>query len=271
MIGKISYKRRGELTALEWWELKELERKFWDRMVKSKSPSALQAHAKMVEFSAQVFQDAPDLSQFVGPTEEEDIEQHHQVQSNIDQVQGMFSQLQQMLQPVVGIIDGAQHDNKFAVENVLTLEKMLDQSRKKHLDLIAMSEIPELPAGTKSLIDTAKFRVKLDVEDIGTMLHEAKGVMNTPNQDVEWSKSFSMATGNMLTLQQMVYDSKHTLFRREYKLSNLSDHLGADHQSIKTIIASLELAKKDIEVLEYQLLNMKAEINQKYMQADVDV
>jgi hypothetical protein len=65
IIGKVTYKRGGNLTSMAYWELKELERKFWERMVKSKSPSAIEAHEKMVEYSAQVFpeSEAPELGE----------------------------------------------------------------------------------------------------------------------------------------------------------------------------------------------------------------
>ncbi|KAL7519333.1 hypothetical protein ACHAWX_004115, partial [Stephanocyclus meneghinianus] len=67
MIGKISFRKRGVLTSAAWDELKELERNFWERMVKSKSPSALIAHAKMMDYSAQVYQ-AENLGQHFPPT-----------------------------------------------------------------------------------------------------------------------------------------------------------------------------------------------------------
>jgi hypothetical protein len=72
----------------------------------------------------------------------------------------------------------------------------------------------------------------------------------------------------MLTLQQMLHDSKLKLFRMEYKLSKLLDHMSADSNSIKILSNSVNKAKKDTEVLEYQLMSMKAEFNEKYNQPE---
>jgi hypothetical protein len=257
MIGKVTYKRRGNLTPMAYWELKELERKFWERMVKSKSPSALEAHEKMVEYSAQVFpeSDAPAL----GELEVQDGENLHRKGPSIGQIQNMFIQLKHMLQPVVGI-GGARHYNEFATDNIAKLETMLEEAHKKHLDLNAMSEIPDLSGDKKSLIDNACSHIKIDIEDIEAMLQEATYAQQH-GSDI---KNFSMATANMLTLQQMVNDSKHKLFQMELNAINLSDHLAADHDSLKPLLTLIDQERNDVEILESQLLGMKVEINQKY-------
>ena len=146
MIGKISYKRNGDMSILSWWELKKLERKFWDRMVKSRSPSALEAHAKMVEYSSHVFADAPDLSEFDSSVGQQSFDDG-KVDTN--QIQSMFVQLQHMLQPVVSI----NYDNSVASANVQTLEKIQGQTLKHLLLLESMSEIADLPHDRKALID----------------------------------------------------------------------------------------------------------------------
>ena len=251
MIGKITYKRRGELTTMEWWELRELERKFWERMVKSRSPTALEAHAKMVEYSNHVFQGAPDLSEFMLEKQPEPVN------FDIDKAQSMLVQLQQMLKPVVGDTSNLQQNNKRDIMNIRTINMLLSQLNKRQMDLISMSEIPDLPSNMKSLVESAKSRVQIDIDDVETMLYESNEVRN--------SKSFSMATSNMLKLQQMVQDSKYKLFLMEYKFCHLSELMGA-HNSMVVLADSIKAAKQDITVLESQLLNMKSEINQKYKQ-----
>lgn len=263
MIGKITYRRRARLTPLAWWELKELERIFWARMVKSSQPSALEVHAKMVEYSSQVFQDAPDLSQFHTPVKQ----QQHSANISVNQINSMFVQLQQMLQPVLGTeTEDRYRDNESAKANVETLEKMLARSHQNLVDLIAMLELQELPPDRKSLVETARFMVELDIEEMQTMLDEAQGYVS--KEENKQSKNFSQSKANMLTLQQMLHDSKLKLFRMEYKLSKLLDHMSADSDSIKILSNSVNKAKKDTEVLEYQLMSMKAEFNEKYNQSE---
>ena len=251
MIGKITYKRRGELTTMEWWELKELERKFWERMVKSRSPTALEAHARMVEYSNHVFQGAPDLSEFMSEKQQE------AVSFDIDKAQSMLVQLQQMLKPVVGDTSNLQQNREADMTNIHTINMLLRQLNKKQMDLISMSEIPDLPSNMKSLVESAKFCVQIDIDALETMLYKSNEVTN--------NKSFSMATANMLKLREMVQDSKYKLFLMEYKFCRLSELIGA-HHSIKALADSIETAKRDVTDLEDQLLNMKSEINQKYKQ-----
>lgn len=259
MIGKVTYKWRAHLTPLAYWELKELERKFWERMVKSKSPSALEAHEKMVEYSAEVFpeSEAPDL----GELEVQGEESLHRNEPNIGMIQSMFVQLQHLLQPVLGSTGGAQHGKEFAIENVAILEKMLDQAHRKYMDLTAMAEVPDLVSDEKSLIENACSQVQLDIEALEEMLHEAKFAQHHNNEII---RNYSMATANILTLKQMVYDSKQKLFHMELKASKLSDHLAADHDSHKTLLALIEQERNDVESLESQLASMKVEINRKY-------
>ena len=255
MIGKISYKRNGDMSILSWWELKKLERKFWDRMVKSRSPSALEAHAKMVEYSSHVFADAPDLSEFDSSVGQQSFDDG-KVDTN--QIQSMFVQLQHMLQPVVSI----NYDNSVASANVQTLEKIQGQTLKHLLLLESMSEIADLPHDRKALIDSALLRNKNDLKEIETMLHETKKHMIY--EVSEHGKYFSMATANMLLLLQMLNDSNHKLFHMEYKLSNLSEYLEANSESLQSLSNLVDHAKSDIKVLECQLSKMKVDIAQKY-------
>lgn len=262
MIGKISYKRCSDMSIFSWWELKKLERKFWERMVKSRSPSALEAHAKMVEYSSHVFADAPDLSGF--DVSEEQQGQQDDVTMDMNQVQSMFVQLQHMLGPVVGTNE-AQQENRVAMANVRTLEQIQRQSLKNLTELEAMSEMPDLPHDRKALIDSARSGMKLDLEEIEIMLHETKDHMIYGI--AEYSKYSDTATANMLTLQQMLHDSKRNLFRMEYKLSTLSEYLEANSESMKNLSNLVDHAKQDMEVLECQLSKMKVDIVQKYKQA----
>ena len=245
MIGKINYKRRGNLDTMGWWELKELERRFWDRMVKSRSPTALEAHAKMVEYSSRVFRDAPDLSALNVAMEDQQV---LGATLHMGPIQSMLDQLGDMLRPIVEDDETANH--------VHTIETMLDHSHTKQMDLVAMLDAPDLTVDRKQLIDSARFRVQLDIEELETLRAEAR--------EATMSKTYRIAMSNMLILLNMVHESTYKLFRMEYKCSLLTEQATSDQETVKTLSHLVKDARENTQVLEHQLQKMKVEMNQKY-------
>jgi hypothetical protein len=293
MIGKISFRKRGVLTSADWCELKELERNFWERMVKSKSPSALIAHAKMVDYSAQVYQSG-NLCQHFPPTTinagdaeanplstmpASSIEQQQQQHLLLNQCQEMINQLQHMLQPMLGNQIGVndnltqptakkrklEHNNHTAMANVLTVQRMLSNSKYSLVALNGMEEEVNQSELQKILVQSAVTRINTEIHELQEIneIMEKQYHENDTTERIEWNTNFNLATANVLTVQQMLYDSLLKLFRMEHRLSKFLDKR-ADENTITVLSNAIELAKQDIANLECQLSNMKEEIRQKY-------
>ncbi|KAL3804485.1 hypothetical protein HJC23_002524 [Cyclotella cryptica] len=300
MIGKISFRKRGVLTSAAWRELRELERKFWERMVKSKSPSALIAHAKMMDYSSQVYQSGdegqhflpamnacdadPNNSSNMSASSMERRQQQSQQQQLLllNQCQEMLTQLQNMLQPILG--NGMctndtsirvaskkrklEHNNHTAMANVLTVQKMLSNAKHNFITLKDMAEDANQES-QKLLVQSALTRVNAEIDELTTLLHEMNGVTEKQNHEnstaerIEWNTNFNLATANLLTVQQMLHDSLHELFRMEHSLGIFLDRK-ADDNDIKPLSEMIGLAKQDIQALECQLSSMKEEMQQKY-------
>ena len=146
MIGKISFRKRGVLTGAALWELRESERKFWGRMVKSKSPSALVAYAKMMEYSEHVFGNLSieeDLNAAAGSVADASVSEHWMTVAH-RRCQDMYVQLQQMIQPHYNQLvlkkRKLEHNQSMVSDNVLTVEKMLSNCKVRLRDLEGLSE-----------------------------------------------------------------------------------------------------------------------------------